>query len=130
MSRTFRRFGQELARIPRLVAFAGYFAYALVVASLWVAWDVLTPRQLMRAGIVAVPLRGRTQMEMTLMANLVSLTPGTLSVTINADPNVLFVHGMYQPDPDKFRREMQEFERRMLSALRLHDRPSRTGGMS
>ncbi|WP_162453161.1 Na+/H+ antiporter subunit E [Phytoactinopolyspora mesophila] len=125
-----RRTGQELARIPRLLVFVGYFAYALVVASLWVAWDVLTPRQRLRAGIVAMPMQGRTPMEMTLMANLVSLTPGTLSVTINAEPNVLYVHGMYQDDAEAFRQELQDFERRMLSAVRIHDRPSRTGDMS
>ncbi|WP_166347565.1 Na+/H+ antiporter subunit E [Phytoactinopolyspora limicola] len=131
MTRLVIRIGQEVARLGRLVIFfGGYFAYALVVASLWVAWDVLTPKQRLKAGIVALPIRSRTPKEITMIANLISLTPGTLTVTINTEPNVLYVHGMYAENAADFRKELETFERQMLWALRIHDRPALTEGTS
>ncbi|NED95805.1 Na+/H+ antiporter subunit E [Phytoactinopolyspora alkaliphila] len=130
MNNVLRRFGAELARAGRLVYFGGYFSYQLVVASLEVAWDVLTPRSRLQPGIVALPLASRTPVEMTLLTNLVSLTPGTLTVTVNRDPGVLYVHGMYAEDPEAFRKELSTFERRMLAAVRLKDRHVPNGEVS
>jgi multicomponent Na+:H+ antiporter subunit E len=130
MSSAIRRVAREIGRLARLIWFGGYFGYSLIAASLEVAWDVLTPRSRLQPGIVALPMASRTPAEMTLMANLVSLTPGTLSVTVNKDPAVLYVHGMYAENADTFRHELSMFERRMLAATRIKDRPETRGGAS
>ncbi|WP_123788326.1 Na+/H+ antiporter subunit E [Phytoactinopolyspora halophila] len=121
------RIGAELLRVVRLVGFGAFFAYELLVASLQVAWDVITPRSRLSPGIVAISMQSTTPAEMTLMANLISLTPGTLSLTINEDQSMLYVHGMYVGSADEFRHTLHVFERRMLSAVRTHNRP---GGAS
>jgi multicomponent Na+:H+ antiporter subunit E len=106
-------------RLPRAVGFAGFFLWELVLSNLRVAWDVLTPRSYRRPGVVAVPLDATTDVEITLLANLVTLTPGTLSLDVSPDRRVLYVHGMFVDDPETMRRDIkQSFERRVLGLLR------------
>jgi multicomponent Na+:H+ antiporter subunit E len=84
-----------------------------------VAFDVITPSQYMRPGVVAIPLTAKTDNEITMLANLISLTPGTLSLDVSDDRSVLYIHAMYVDDPDELRHEIKAgFERRVLEVLR------------
>jgi multicomponent Na+:H+ antiporter subunit E len=109
-----------LARVRHLVSLLLFFVWELVLANLRVAWDVVTPRYRMRPGVVAVPLKARTDVEITLLANMVSLTPGTLSLDVSDDRRVLYVHAMYlHDDRGRVVRSIQDgFERRLLEVLR------------
>jgi multicomponent Na+:H+ antiporter subunit E len=89
------------------------------VSNLRVLWDVLTPRHTSRPGIVGVPLAARTDLEITLVANLVSLTPGTLSLDISEDRQTLYVHVMFMDDIEAVRGQIKDgIERRVLEVLR------------
>ncbi len=105
-------------RLAKLAVFGAFFLRELIVANARVAWEILTPPHKMTAGIVAVPLHTRNDWEATLMANLVTLTPGTLTIDIEDDRSKLYVHSMYVASPDAFRKQMSDFERRLLKALR------------
>jgi multicomponent Na+:H+ antiporter subunit E len=108
-----------LTRVRHLVGLVLFFVWELLLANLRVAWDVVTPRYRMRPGVVAVPLRARTDMEITVLANLVSLTPGTLSLDVSDDRRVLYVHAMYLHDRERLVRSIQGgFERRLLKVMR------------
>lgn len=113
------RLAARVRQAGRLLQFAAYFARELCVANAQVVWDVLTPRSRLQPGIAALRLRTRTDAEVTLIANLVTLTPGTLTLAIARDPDVLYVHGMYAGDPDAFRAQLARMETRMLRAVRL-----------
>ncbi|MEM8630078.1 MAG: Na+/H+ antiporter subunit E [Pseudomonadota bacterium] len=76
------------------------FHYELIVSSIAVVWDVLTPQHLARPGIIEVPLDVETETGLLLVTNLVSLTPGTLSVDVSDDRRTLLVHAMFADDPD------------------------------
>jgi multicomponent Na+:H+ antiporter subunit E len=96
-----------------------FFIKELILANLRVAYDVLTPGLNMRPGIVAIPLDARTDMEITLLSNLITLTPGSVSLDISADRRVLYLHVMYIDDADEVRRTVKDgFERRVLAVLR------------
>lgn len=96
-----------------------YFLKELALANLKVAYDILTPKHKMKPGIVAVPLSAETDLEITLLANFITLTPGTLSLDVASDNSVLYVHGMYIEDEEEFIREIKEgFEKRLLEVLR------------
>lgn len=105
---------------PRALArFASFFLWALVQANLRVAYEVLTPRLRVRPGIVAVPLDVESDFAITLLANLITITPGALSLDISRDRRVLYVHTMYANDIEATRREIKEgFERRVMEVLR------------
>jgi multicomponent Na+:H+ antiporter subunit E len=113
----------RVRQVGRLLAFAAYFLRELVAANAQVVWDVVTPRSRLAPGIAAVPLRSRSDLEVTLIANLVTLTPGTLSLAVLREPPVLYVHGMYARDADVFRDQISAMEKRMLAAVRREDRP-------
>lgn len=83
------------------------FLWELVVSSLHVAWDVLTPAHRARPALVEVPLDLRSDLGVLLLTNLISLTPGTLSVDVSDDRRRLLVHAMFAPDPDRLRREIK-----------------------
>ena len=107
------------ARILRVAAFLLFYLRELVLANVRVAVDVVTPRQRARPGVVAVPLEARTDAEITLLANLITMTPGSLTLDVSEDRRVLYVHAMFIDDPDEFRRTLKEnLERRVLEMLR------------
>lgn len=106
-------------RVGRVARFLGFYLLAVVRANLRVAVDVVTPRHRSRPGVVAVPLDARTDAEITVLANLLTMTPGSLSLDVSDDRRVLYVHAMFVEDADAFRRDLKEnFERRVLEMLR------------
>ncbi len=105
-------------RVPRLLRLAALFVYELVASSLRVVWDVITPAHRSRPGIVAVPLDAKRDDEILAVANLISLTPGSLSLDLSEDRGTLYVHAMFVDDPDALRRELKSgIERRVLEAM-------------
>lgn len=105
--------------VSQLASFVVFYVWKLILANLRVAYDVLTPRHHMRPGVVAVPLDARTDTEITMLANLMTLTPGTLSLDVSGDRRVLYLHAMYIDDVEALRREIKEgYERRVLEVLR------------
>lgn len=104
-------------RSYRLLAFAVYYVRVLFRANIVVAWEVITPGDQLAPGVVTVPLQSRGWFEITSISNLISLTPGTLTVGVRSDPPLLVVHGMHAADPEAFRAELLDLERRMLVAL-------------
>jgi len=105
-------------RIWKLCALGVYFIIELVLSSLKVAWDVITPRHRARPGILAVPLDVRSDAAVTVLANLVSLTPGSVSLDVSEDRSTLFVHAMFIDDVEAARAEIKEkMERRVKEAL-------------
>ncbi|MBI1735389.1 MAG: Na+/H+ antiporter subunit E [Candidatus Rokubacteria bacterium] len=106
-------------KAPRMLRLTALFLWELVVASLRVAHDVATPTHYSRPGVIAVPLEATTEVEITVLANLISLTPGTLSLDVSPDRRVLYIHAMFADDPDAVRRQIKDgFERRLLEVLR------------
>ncbi|PWH15278.1 MAG: Na+/H+ antiporter subunit E [Anaerolineae bacterium] len=105
--------------VERLVRFIFFFAYELFLANLRVAYEVLTPRHNMHSRVIALPLRARTDFEITALAILISLTPGTLSLDVSADKRVLFIHAMFAEDEEEVRKDIQNnLEARLLAIWR------------
>ena len=101
--------------MPKLVAFFFFFIYELVKANLQVAYEVSTPRLNMTPGIVAVPLDIKSDFEITMLANLITLTPGTLSLDVSVDRKVMYVHSMYITNKEDFIRSIKNgFEKRIM----------------
>lgn len=106
-------------RALKMAALAVYFLRELIMANLTMAYYVLSPLDRIRPAIVGVPLSPMTDTELSLLANLITLTPGTLSVDVSPDKRTLYVHTMRVDDAEAFRAEIREgFERRVLEAMR------------
>ncbi|HSP41174.1 MAG TPA: Na+/H+ antiporter subunit E [Gillisia sp.] len=105
--------------LPKVISFIFYFLYELIKANLEVAYEVLTPNLNMTPGIIQFPLDAETDLEITFLANLITLTPGTLSLDVSDDKKVLYVHSMYIKDRESFVAGIKNgFEKRILEILR------------
>lgn len=94
------------------------FHYELVVSSIAVALDVLTPRHRSRPAIIEVPLDVKTDTGILLVTNLISLTPGTLSLDVSEDRKTLLVHAMFADDPETLRKSLKDgMERWVIDAV-------------
>ncbi|MFZ0611402.1 MAG: Na+/H+ antiporter subunit E [Desulfobacterales bacterium] len=108
-----------LTRLPKVVMLLAYFVKELFISNLRVMWDVITPKHISRPGIIGVPLDARTDLEIMLVANLISLTPGTLSLEVSEDKKTLYVHVMFLDDVEETRRSIKTgLERRVLEVMR------------
>jgi len=97
------------------------FGRDLWVSSIQVAGAVLSPRDIAEPRFLTVPLtRARSDLEITLVANYITLTPGTLTVDVSPDRGTLLVHSLLAGDAgDDVRRDVQEnIERRVTRATR------------
>jgi multicomponent Na+:H+ antiporter subunit E len=73
----------------------------------------------MRAAIIAIPLDAESDLEITVLANLITLTPGTLSLDVSQDRKILYIHAMHVRDVDKFRHDIKaRFERRVMEVFK------------
>jgi multicomponent Na+:H+ antiporter subunit E len=90
--------------------FVVYFAWKLLEASAIVLWEVVTPSNRINEGVVAIPIKGVSDTLTTLVANAISLTPGTLTIEVHHDPTVLYVHVLHLNDIEAVRREVQYLE--------------------
>jgi multicomponent Na+:H+ antiporter subunit E len=94
-----------------------YFLKELVVSSFRVAVDVIRPGELkMHSGVVGIPLEVEGDFQITLLANMISLTPGTLSLDVSEDRKTLFIHAMYieNDDPEVVRNEIKNGMERVV----------------
>jgi multicomponent Na+:H+ antiporter subunit E len=107
-----------LSRSYRVTSLALLFLYELFMSAFKVAKLVLSPKMDLKPGIFAFPLRLEKDFEITLLANLITLTPGTLSVDVSDDERTLYVHAIDCSDPEGTRRDIAEgFERKIMEAF-------------
>ncbi len=76
----------------------GLFFRELVLSVKDVALTVLKPDRPMRSAIVAIPLDVKSDEGITLLANMITLTPGTTSLHVSRDRSVLYAHVMSMSD--------------------------------
>ena len=105
--------------------------WKLLESNLRLAWEIITPGIGTHTSIIAVPMRGGSDAVVNLVANSITLTPGTMTVDVrqhagvddldDGDPDTavarvtLYVHGMYTKDVEAVRHDILELE-----ALALH----------
>ena len=106
-------------RAPKTITFIAFFAYEMIVANLQVAYDVITPKYFFKPGIVRYPLQADTDVEISLLSTIISLTPGTLILDISEDKKWLYIHVMYLGDKERFIQRIKNgFEKKLLAILR------------
>lgn len=104
--------------------FAVFFLWALFMATWDVAVTVLRPRSKVAEAVVAVPLRSRSPVIATMVANAITLTPGTMTIEVD-DPAergedahiVLYVHVLGLGDAQSIRDDGLAFERLAVKAF-------------
>ncbi len=113
-----RRRSGYTRRMTAAAGFLAYVAWQILLANLRLIGFLFSPNHRMRPGIVRVPLDLRSPAAITLLANVITLTPGTLSLEVTNDARFIFIHAIDVPSPDALRREVKEgFERRVAEVM-------------
>lgn len=115
-----------LRRSLRLFIFVPYVLWQILKSNLSLAWTIIQPEKELASRlhpeIVAVPLTVSTDLEIMLLATIITLTPGTLSMDLGTnadDEQVLYVHSLLTEDPDEFCKSIkQSFEQPILNITR------------
>jgi len=94
---TFRPFA-----IARLV---GYMIVVTLRSNVELTREVLSRSSRIRTAVVGVQLPGCSDELLTLISNLLALSPGTMPLELRYDPIVLYVHVLHLTDIEEFRRE-------------------------
>lgn len=95
-------------RLWRLFTFIFFYLWEVLLSNLVLAHDVVTPRDRFRPGILALHLPEMTDLQIIALTNLVTMTPGTLTLDISEDRRTLFMHCMYLNNPQWMRRRICE----------------------
>lgn len=78
-----------------LIILCSYTVWELLKSSIQVAWDILTPSDKSQPKLIKVPLYEHHPIAISMLSNLISLTPGTLAIDIKNENEALIVHIMF-----------------------------------
>lgn len=107
------------SRARRIASLFFLFLYELAMSAIRVAIMVLSPKMNLNPGIFAYRLEVDRDFEITLLANMITLTPGTLSVDVSEDKKFLYVHAIDCSNLEATRKDIANgFERKILEAFR------------
>lgn len=108
--------------------------WQLLVSNIRLAYEILTPGDGTHTGIIAVPIRGGSDAVVNLVANSITLTPGTMTIDVKRHEATdggpvdemhagatLYVHGMYTKDVEAVRHDVLQLEALALHAFGTHD---------
>src|SRR3546814_2517336 len=90
--------GARAPRPVRLALFVVVYGWHYLKANVQVAATILTGRPRLAPALVEVRLRCRTDAEVAAYMGLITLTPGTMAVSLSPDRTRLIVHGMHASD--------------------------------
>ncbi len=98
------RFWPDQVQVRRpllLLRFVAVVLYDILVANLAVARLILGRQDRLEPMFLELPLRLRSDVAISVLANTISLTPGTVSAYLSADRRCLIIHSLHTTDPDE-----------------------------
>ncbi len=98
------RFWPDQVHVRRpllLLRFVAVVLYDILVANLAVARLILGRQDRLEPMFLELPLRLRSDVAISVLANTISLTPGTVSAYLSADRRCLIIHSLHTTDPDE-----------------------------
>ncbi len=95
----------------------GHLGVSLITSNILVAREVLLPRREVRTGRLTYEMPGATPEAVSLLANMVALTPDTMTIDATAEPPMVEVHFIRYDDPDAARRAIERLDSLVRGAL-------------
>ena len=93
-------------KLFKLINFALFYLKEVIVSNFKVAYDVLTQKHYMHPGFISIPVDELNDRQLLIISNLLSMTPGSVSIDISSDKRELFIHAMYLENPEALRQEI------------------------
>lgn len=108
---------QHRVRPLPLVRYLAHMVIALVKSNVQLAWEVLTPTDYTKPGLLEVRLPPSSELVLTVIANSITLTPGTMTLGLRPETSTLVIHVLHLRDVDEARAEIEELHRLVSAAL-------------
>lgn len=108
-------------KLPKAFAFLFYFLKEFLTANIRIAHDILSLRYYMQPTLISLPLDVRSDFEIAVLACIITLTPGTLSLDLSPDRRTLYIHALYLPrgGVEKLKEHIKYgFERRIIELIK------------
>lgn len=96
--------------VVHLLHFIGFVAVKLVQSNLVLAWEILTPKNKINSGVIAIRLRTESAVSMAVVANVITLTPGTMTLESKGSPATLYVNVLHLHDLEQVRKDLLYIE--------------------
>ena len=110
---------QIFKKILHIIGFLFFYIKEVIIANFRIAYEIITPTHNMKPGVLAIPLDLKTDLEILTINNLITMTPGTLSLDVSTDRKVIYIHAMYIDDPDEIRRQIRAgLEKKIMEVTR------------
>lgn len=90
--------------------FIVYYLTILVKANIYIAYDILSPKMLIDPCLIKVPINIKSDIGILLFSNLLSMTPGTLSIDLTPDKKLMWVHVLYKKSEDEMQAEIEKIQ--------------------
>ena len=106
-------------KVPKLLLFCVFFFYDMIRANIEVTKEILTPRFKLNPAVVIFEHRLKSDFEITMISNLIALTPGTMVLKISPDKKYLYIHSFNLKDKDKFSEHLRNgLEKKLIEVIR------------
>lgn len=109
--------GRFVLRPLALLRLAGHMLVVTVTSNIELTREVLSREQRLRTAIVGVPLPGCSDELITLISNLLALSPGTMPIELRQGPTVLYVHALHLGDVEQVRADVQRLTELVVRAV-------------
>lgn len=100
-----------------IVRLAAYIVRQLVTSNVLVAREILSPGSRVHTGVLAYQVRHPADEVITGIANIIALTPGTMTVEATNEPAIIYVHFLLLDDEDAARTSIGHLEDLVVAAL-------------
>jgi multicomponent Na+:H+ antiporter subunit E len=99
-----------ILKLLRIIEFVLFYIVKVIQANIQLAYHILAPRLKMTPGILKYPVTLRHNQAILLLFNLISMTPGTLSMDLTDDRKYIYVHALFVRNQAKSLQEIQKLE--------------------
>jgi multicomponent Na+:H+ antiporter subunit E len=114
--RTASTTGFVVRPVPTL-RFLLFFGREMIGSVVLLSREVLSRRSRFHTGVIAVPVHGCPGSLLAAIANLIALTPGTMTVRIDTDTPTLYVHVLIFRDIETVRAKIEQLNRHVVLAF-------------
>lgn len=114
-------FSKYFYKVPAAIQFIAFFFYDLIIANIKVAYDIVTPKHLMKPAVLKIPLTLKTDTQIAMYGNLITVTPGSLTLDVSPDKQWIYVHVMYLEDEVQQLQDFKALETRIKNLVGGYD---------
>ncbi|MBN2486980.1 MAG: Na+/H+ antiporter subunit E [Bacteroidales bacterium] len=107
-----------IAKTYNILSFIFFYLLKLIESNLYIAYDILTPKMHVKPGMIEVPITIRSDFGILLFSNLLSMTPGSLSIDISVDKKQMKVHILYNNNEQKSLKEIENIQERIKKIIK------------